>query len=69
MQPIPYPPYHPPIESISLQLRDEGMAWDCVKGLAEGQGQIGWVPGQPGLVLDMEVGGPACGGGLELGDP
>ena len=45
------------------------MAWDCVKGLAEGQGQIGWVPGQPGLVLDMEVGGPACGGGLELGDP
>ena len=24
------------------------------------QGQAGWGPGQPGLVLDMEVGGPAC---------
>ncbi len=28
------------------------------------QGQVGWGPGQPGLVLDMEVGGPACGGGV-----
>ena len=26
------------------------------------QGQAGWGPGQPVLVLDMEVGGPACGG-------
>ena len=26
------------------------------------QGQVGWGPGQPGLVLDMEGGGPACGG-------
>ena len=34
------------------------------------QGQVGWGPGQPGLVLDVEVGGPACGGGgLELHDP
>ena len=33
------------------------------------QGQVGWGPGQPGLVLDVEVGGPACGGGLELDDP
>ena len=40
------------------------MAWDCVKGLAEGQGQIGWVPGQPGLVLDMEVDSTACGMGV-----
>ena len=29
------------------------------------QGQVGWGPGQPGLVLNMEVGGPACGGGGE----
>jgi len=28
------------------------------------QGQVGWGPGQPGLVLDVEVGGPACGGGV-----
>ena len=26
------------------------------------QGLVGWGPGQPGLVLDVEVGGPACGG-------
>lgn len=25
------------------------------------QGQVGWGPGQPGLVLNEEVGGPACG--------
>lgn len=27
-------------------------------------GQVGWGPGQPGLVLNMEVGGPACGRGV-----
>ena len=32
------------------------------------QCQVGWGPGQPGLVLNVEVGGPAC-GGLELRDP
>ena len=25
------------------------------------QGQVGWGPGQPGLVLNVEVGNPACG--------
>ena len=30
------------------------------------EGQVGWGPGQPDLVLNGEVGGPACGGGLEL---
>ena len=33
------------------------------------QGQVGWSPGQLGLVLNVEVGGPACGRGLELHDP
>ena len=33
------------------------------------QGQVGWGPRQPGLVLNGEDGGPACGGGLELDDP
>jgi len=36
------------------------------------QGQVGWGPGQPGLGLNVEVGGPACGGAggwLELHDP
>jgi len=32
-------------------------------------GVQGWGPGQPGLVLDMGVGGPACGRGLEFHDP
>ena len=25
------------------------------------QDQVGWGPGKPGLVPDLEVGGPACG--------
>ena len=32
----------------------------CIPGGV--QGQIGWGPGQPGLVLNVEVGDPACGG-------
>jgi len=28
------------------------------------QGQVGWGPWQPGLVLDMEVGGPAFSMGI-----
>ena len=28
------------------------------------QGQVGWRPWQPALVLDMEIGGPACGMGI-----
>ena len=28
------------------------------------QGQVGWGPGQPSLVLDTKVGGPACGRGI-----
>ena len=28
------------------------------------QVQVGWDPGQPGLVLNMEVGGPACSRGV-----
>ena len=28
------------------------------------QGQVGWGSGQPGLVLNEEVGGPACGRGI-----
>ena len=33
------------------------------------QGQVGCGPAQPGLVLNVEVGSPACGEGLELHDP
>ena len=30
----------------------------------------GWMgPWAAGLVFNVEVGGPVCGGGLELGDP
>ncbi len=30
------------------------------------EGQVGWGPGQRGLIFNGEVGGPACGRGLEL---
>ena len=36
------------------------------------QGQVGWGPGQPGPVLNVEVGGLACGGAggrLKFHDP
>ena len=33
------------------------------------RGQVGWGPGQSGLLTDLEVGGPACGRGLELDHP
>jgi len=36
--------------------------WRCSR-------QVGWGPGQSGLVPDLEVGGSACGRGLELNDP
>ena len=36
----------------------------CGCPIPEGaQGQVGWGPRQPGLVLSVELGGPACGGG------
>ena len=28
------------------------------------QGQVGWGPGQPGLLLNVEVSGPAVAGGV-----
>ena len=31
--------------------------------------QVGWDPGQPGVVLDLEAGGPASGWVLEHEDP
>ena len=34
------------------------------RGCGSVQGRVGWGPGQPCLVLDMEVGGPACGRGV-----
>ena len=37
--------------------------WGCSVP-AGAQDQDGWGPEQPGLVPDMEVGGPACGRGV-----
>jgi len=42
------------------QLRREAVDVPSIPGSV--QGQVGWGPGQPGLVLHVEVGGPACGG-------
>ena len=39
-----------------------GRLWIPVPGGV--QGQVGQGPGQPGLVLKVEVGGPACGRGV-----
>jgi len=42
----------------------------CGCSIPEGiKDQVEWGLGQPGLVPDLEVGGPACGRGLELDDP
>lgn len=35
--PIPYPLNSPPLKSISPQFRDQGIVWNCVKGLPEVQ--------------------------------
>ena len=46
------------------------LLWNHSKSSITGnvQDQVGWGPGQPGLVPDLEIGGPACGRGLELAD-
>jgi len=49
------------------QLPREAVDAPSIRGGVEGQ--VGWGCGQPGLVLSVEVGGPVCGGGLELRDP
>ena len=46
------------------QLPREAMDAPSITGGVEGQ--VGWGPGQPGLVLHVEVGGPACGGEVRV---
>jgi len=48
----------------------ESEMWGCGCPTPGGvQDQLGWSPGHPGLVPDLEDGGPACGKGLEFDDP
>ena len=42
------------------------MPGEVVDAPSHVQGQVGWGPGQPGLVLNVEVGGPAVAGRLEI---
>ena len=54
--------------SVLYQESSEALAQAAQRGCAcpipgAVQGQVGWGPGKPGLVLDMQVGGPACSGG------
>ena len=44
---------------VLQQLPREGV--DAPSNPGGVQGQVGWGPGQPGLLLNVEVGGPACG--------
>ena len=44
------------------QLPREAVDAPSIRGGIEGQ--VGWGPGQPGLVLSVEFGGPVCGGGV-----
>ena len=44
------------------QLPREAVDAPSIRGGVEGQ--VGWGPGQPGLVLNVEVGSPACDGGI-----
>ena len=44
------------------QLPREAVDAPSIRGGVEGQ--VGLGPGQPGLVLHVEVGGPACIGGV-----
>ena len=46
------------------KLSKKGMDVLSIPGGA--QGQVGWGTGQPGLVLDMEVGGPTCSMGVGI---
>ena len=67
-QPLPVLPDHfNSLLSCSALMRLPRELWCPIPGGA--QGQVGWGPGQPGLVLNVEVGGPACGRGLEFDDP
>ena len=54
---------------VLYQESGEVLEWDAQRGcgcpIPGGvQGQVGWGPGLPGLVLNVEVGGPACGEGV-----
>jgi len=45
---------------ISVWIIEHILLWNTFFFL----GQVGWGPGQPGLGWNVEVGGPACGGGV-----
>ena len=47
--------------NFGQKLHNEKMCCPVPGGV---QGQVGWGPGQSGLVLNGEVGGPACGRGV-----
>ena len=48
----------------SGEVLEQTAQWGCGCPIPGGvQGQVGWGPVQPGLVLDMEAGSPACGVG------
>ena len=48
------------------EMLEQAAQRDCGCPIPGGvQGKVAWSYGQPGLVLNVEVGGPACCGGIE----
>ena len=56
---------NPSIQSLSFsyELISSLILNRNLKCMLEVQDQVGWGSGQPGLELDLQVGGPACGRG------
>jgi len=48
-----------------VEVQEQAAQRSCGCPITRGvQGQVGWGPWQPGLVLDMEAGGPSCDRGV-----
>ena len=55
-----------PVQHILEQAAQRGCGCSTPGGV---QGQVGWGSGQPGLVLNVEIGGPAQGRGVGTDGP
>ena len=50
------------MDSESGEMVEQAVQRGCECSVPAGvQDQVGWSPGKPGLLSDLEAGGPACG--------